>query len=159
MTSFSVRIEDSDGIDITDPASIRFTVDDGVVGEYTRDLGDDSVVRVIKLTDDDDTQVTKLWVAYDRSKEDELEDYSYDTQINIKVDVNNSAGREMAQESYSIKTQTEAEHDKAEAASPKTEPLDVSDPDLEDPEYTYNAGIKVTRNGACGCIRSGSRGP
>ncbi len=144
MTSFSVRIEDSDGIDITDPASIRFTVDDGVVEEYTRDLGDDSVVRVIKLTDDDDTQVTKLWVAYDRSKEDELEDYSYDTQINIKVDVNNSAGREMAQESYSIKTQTEAEHDEAEAASPKTEPLDVSDPDLEDPEYTYNAGIKVT---------------
>jgi acetolactate synthase regulatory subunit len=144
MTSFSVRIEDSDGIDITDPESIRFTIDDGVVEEYTRDLGDDSVVRVIKLTDDDDTQVTKLWVAYDRSKEDELEDYSYDTQINIKVDVNNSAGLEMAQENYSIKTETEAEHDEAEAASPKTEPVDVSDPDLEDPEYTYNAGIKIT---------------
>ena len=144
MTSFSVRIEDSDGIDITDPASIRFTVDDGVVEEYTRDLGDHSVVRVIKLTDDADTRITKLWVAYDRSKEDELEDYSYDTQINIKVDVNNSAGREMAQESYSIKTETEAERDEAETASPKTEPVDVSDPDLEDPEYTYNAGIKVT---------------
>ncbi len=144
MTSFSVRIEDPDGIDITDPASIRFTIDDGIVGAYTRDLGDHSVVRVIKLTDDDDTQVTKLWVAYDRSNEGELEAYSYDTQINIKVDVDNSAGREMAQESYSIKTETEAEHDKAEAASPKTEPLDVSDPDLEDPEYTYNAGIKVT---------------
>ncbi len=144
MTSFSVRIEDSDGIDITDPASIRFTVDDGVVEEYTRDIGDLTVVRVIKLTDDDDTQVTKLWVAYDRSKEDELEDYDYDTQINIKVDVNNTADREMAQESYSIKTETEAEHDEAEAASPKTAPVDVSDPDLEDPEYTYNAGIKIT---------------
>jgi hypothetical protein len=171
MTSFSVRIEDSDGIDITDPASIRFTIDDGIVEEYTRDLGDDSVVRIIKLTDDDDTQVTKLWVAYDRSNsvvriikltddddtqvtklwvaydrstENELEDYSYDTQINIKVDVNNSAGREMAQENYSIKTETEAEHDQAEAASPKTAPVDVSDPDLEDPEYTYNAGIKIT---------------
>ncbi len=144
MTSFCMRIEDSDGIDITDPESIRFTVDDGIVEEYTRDLGDHSVVRVIKLTDDDDTQVTKLWVTYDRSKEDELEDYSYDTQINIKVDVNNSAGREMAQESYLIRTETEAEHDEAEAASPKTEPVDVSDPDLEDPEYTYNAGIKIT---------------
>jgi hypothetical protein len=144
MTSFSVRIEDSDGIDITDPASIRFTIDDGVVEEYTRDLGDHSVVRVIKLTDDADTRVTKLWVAYDRSKEDELEDYSYDTQINIKMDVNNSAGQEMAQESYSIKIETESEHGEAEAASPKTEPVDVSDPDLEDPEYTYNAGIKVT---------------
>jgi len=144
MTSFCVRIEDSDGIDITDPASIRFTVDDGIVEEYTRDLGDHSVVRVIKLTDDDDTRVTKLWVTYDRSKEDELEDYSYDMQINIKVDINNSAGREMAQESHSIKIETEAEHDKAEAASPKTEPVDLSDPDLEDPEYTYNAGIKVT---------------
>ena len=144
MTSFSVRIQDSDGIDITDPESIRFTIDDGIVEEYTRDLGDQSVVRIIKLTDDDDTQVTKLWVAYDRSKEDELEDYSYDTQINIKVDVNNSAGREMAQESYLIKIETEAEHDKAEAASPKTEPVDISDPDLEDSEYTYNAGIKIT---------------
>ncbi|MBU4427685.1 MAG: hypothetical protein KKB35_13245, partial [Proteobacteria bacterium] len=144
MTSFSVRIEDSEGIDITALSSIRFTIDDGVVEEYTRDLGDHSVVRIIKLTDDADTRVTKLWVAYDRSKEDELEDYSYDTQINIKVDVNNREGREMAQESYSIKIETEAEHDEAEAASPKTEPVDVSDPDLEDPEFTYNAGIKVT---------------
>jgi hypothetical protein len=107
-------------------------------------LGDDSVVRVIKLTDDDDTQVTKIWVAYDRFKEDEFEDYSYDTQINIKVDVNNGKGREMAQESYLIKIETKAEHDEAEAASPKTEPVDVSDPDLQDPEYTYNAGIKIT---------------
>jgi hypothetical protein len=50
----------------------------------------------------------------------------------------------MAQESYLIKIETKAEHDEAEAASPKTEPVDVSDPDLQDSEYTYNAGIKVT---------------
>ena len=142
MTSFSVRIEDSDGIDITDTASIRFTIDDGIAEEYTRDLGDHSVVRVIKLTEEDDTQVTKLWVAYDRPKEDEFEGYGYDTQINIKVDVNNRAGREMAQEIYSIKIETEAEHEDAQATSPSTEPVDPSDPDLEDPDYTIMQGSR-----------------
>ena len=144
VTSFCVRIEDADGIDITDPESVRFTVDDGISEVYTRDLGDNSVVRVIKLSEDADTQATKLWVAYDRFNEDGFEDYSYDMKINIMVDVRNSAGREMAQESYSIKIETEAEHNAAEAASPKTVPLDLSDPDLQDSKYTYNAGIKVT---------------
>ena len=144
VTSFCVRIEDADGIDITDPESIRFTVDDGISDVYTRDLGHNSVVRVIKLSEDADTQVTKLWVAYDRFNEDEFEEYSYDMEINILVDVRNSAGREMSQENYSIKIETEAEHDAAEAALPKTAPVDLSDPDLQDSKYTYNAGIKVT---------------
>ena len=69
MTSFYVRIEDADGIDITDPNSIWFTIYDSVHAAYTRNLLDTIVVRVIKLSSDDDTSVTKLLAVYDRSKE------------------------------------------------------------------------------------------
>jgi hypothetical protein len=48
-TSFAVRIEDTDGIDVTDGASIRFTISDGINTAYERDLSDSDVVRVIKL--------------------------------------------------------------------------------------------------------------
>ncbi|MCG2776535.1 MAG: hypothetical protein L6406_12725, partial [Desulfobacterales bacterium] len=149
-TSFCVRIEDSDGIDITDPTSVRFTIDDDLHAEYTRDLNDLSVVRVVKLTEEDDTQVTRLWVAYDRPKEDEFEGYDFDTLINIKVDIKDRAGQEMEQEIFSIKIETEAEHENAEATSPSTAPVDPSDPDLADPEYFYDAGIEVISGGLKG---------
>ncbi|MFH1933246.1 MAG: hypothetical protein ABIN18_16855 [Pseudomonadota bacterium] len=150
ITSFCVRIEDPDGIDITDPTSMRFTIDDGVNAEYTRDLNDLSVVRVVKLTEEDDTQVTKLWVAYDRSEEDEFEGYDFDTLINIKVDIKDRTGQEMEQEIFSLKIETKAEHENAEATSPSTDPVDPSDPDLADPEYFYDAGIEVISGGLKG---------
>ena len=142
-TSFCVRIEDSDGIDITDPTSMRFMIDDGIHTEYTRDLSDHSVIRVVKLTEEDDTKVTKLWVAYDRSGEDEFGDYDFDTLISIKVDIKDSTGVEMEQEVFSIKIETEEEHEDAEADSPSTAPVDPSDPDLADPDYYYDEGIEV----------------
>ena len=141
--SFCVRIEDADGIDITDPTSISFLINDGVNEAYARNLGDLSVVRVTKLAGDDDRQVTKLWVAYDRSKEDELGKYSFNTQVDITVNVKDSTGLEMAQEVFSIKIETQTEHENAEASKPITGPVDQSDPDLVDTEYFYDSGIVV----------------
>ena len=102
--------------DISDPTSVTVTIDDGFQAAYIRNLGDDAVVRSIKLTDEDDTQVTKLWVAYNRSEEDGFGSYAYDTQVNINVDVKGSTGVEMHQESYFFWTETKKARDAAEAA-------------------------------------------
>jgi len=96
-TSFAVRIEDGDGIDITDTVSIEFTINDGGVNNlYTRDLNNTIVVKKI-LTGDPNTQVTKLWVVYHRSKEAGLGNYAYDANINIKVDAKDTKGSAMTQ--------------------------------------------------------------
>jgi len=136
-TSFAVRIEDSDGIDITDTSSIKFTINDNIISPvYERDLGDDAVVRVVKLTSDDDTQVTRLWAVYDRSREATYGNYDYDTNTNIKVDAKDRRG-DWTQASYDFNIETEAEHDEAQTNLPDTEPVDPIDP-------AYDAGTEVT---------------
>lgn len=139
-TSFAVRVEDSDGIDITDTSSIKFTIDDGVNEAYTRDLGDETVVRIIKLTEDEDTEVTKLWAVYDRSMEATYGDYSYDADINIKVDAKNRRDDWMTQTSYDFNIETETEHANAETNLPDTAPVDPGDPALGG---SYDTGTQV----------------
>jgi hypothetical protein len=146
ITSFCVRIEDSDGIDITDTESITFTIHDGVNEAYIRDLSDTKLVRVVKLTEDEDTQVTRLWVVYDRFMEDEFGNYDYDTQINIKVDAKDTRGGPIdPAPSYTFKIESETQHDYAQDPDnlPDTGEVASDDPDLEDPEYSYNAGVQV----------------
>ena len=141
-TSFAIRLEDSDGIDVTDTSSIKFTIDDGDNEAYTRDLSNDTVVRVVKLTEDEDRQVTKLWAVYDRSKEDILGIYPYDADVNIKVDAKDRRGDWMTQVSYNFNVETKSEKDDAEVNSPDTVPVAGDDPALDDPGY--DAGIEVT---------------
>jgi len=143
-TSFYLRIEDADGIDITDSGSIRFTIDDGVNPVYQRDLSNTTVVRVTKLTGEDSTRVTALWVVYHRSAEVGLGDYPFDANINIKLDAMDSTGSRMAQQSYDFKTETQTAHDLAALNSPDTDPVDPADPALGDPEHSYDAGIEVS---------------
>ncbi|MBW2339730.1 MAG: fibronectin type III domain-containing protein [Deltaproteobacteria bacterium] len=140
-TSFCVRIEDIDGIDTTDSGCVTFTINDGVNGPYTRDLGDNTVVRVVKLTTDDDTSVTKLWVAYDRVW-DTFGSYHFDTTVSITVDAKNRRGASMTPATYDFKIETEEMHDYAHdpANLPDTGPVDPADPAFEGP---YNAGIQV----------------
>ena len=118
-TSFAVRIQDPDGIDITDTTSIKFTVDDGMNTVYERDLSDTDVVRVVKLTEDADTKVKNAWVVYDRSL-DPLGNFDYGTDVNIKVDVRDKRGTTMPQESYDFNIETTTEHDLAQVTRPET---------------------------------------
>ena len=140
ITSFAVLIEDSDGIDITDTSSIRFTIDDGEnVDEIDLDDSKDVRVRVTKLdSDEDDTAVTRLWAVYHRA-EDTIRSnaYAYDSEINIKVDAKDRRQDWMTQENFYFKIESEAEHDDAEANSPDTSSIVPADP-------AYNAGIEVT---------------
>jgi hypothetical protein len=144
-TSFAVLIVDSDGIDITDTDSIRFTIDDGVnLDEIDLDDTRDVWVRVTKLDpDESETAVTQLWAVYHRAEHDARgNSYFYENQINITVDARDNTGLPMVQQSHAFKIETETEHNDAEANSPDTVPLEKDDPALDDLEY--DAGIEVT---------------
>jgi len=137
-TSFAVRIQDSDGIDITDTSNIRFTVDDGVNPVYEKDFSDGSV-RVVKLIADPDTQVTYAWAVYDRSV-DIYGNFSYGADINIKVDIRDRRDDAMAQESHDFRIETEEAHNQAQANLPDTGNVGPNDPAIEGP---YDTGSRI----------------
>jgi hypothetical protein len=151
-TSFAVRIEDTDGIDVTDGASIRFTINDGINSVYERDLSDSDVVRVIKLSADPDSRVTKLWAVYDRSVEAGYGNYAYDTDVNIKVEAKDRRDDWMTPRSYKFNIETQTEHNHAEDNSPDTGPLAPAELAIVDPEHTYDTGIKVADGAFEGAI-------
>ena len=138
--SFAIYIEDADGIDMTDFSSIVFTINDGVNPSYSWDLGDTSVVRAIKLTNDDSAQVTKLWVVYDRVN-DMYGAYPFDSDVNIKVDAKDRRDAWMNQASFDFNIESSNEHDDAQLGRPASVPVAPGDPALEDP---YDAGIMIT---------------
>ncbi len=143
-TSFAVRIEDADGIDVTDGASIRFTISDDINTAYERDLSDSDMVRVIKLNSDPDSRATKLWAVYDRSMDPGYGNYAYDTDVSIKVEAKDRRDDWMTPRSYRFNIETQAEHYQAQANSPDTGPLAPQDLAIVDPGHMYDAGIKVT---------------
>jgi hypothetical protein len=134
-------MQDSDGIDITDGSSIKFTINDGINSAYERNLSETEVVRVIKLGSDPDSQVTKLWAVYDRSLEPMWGNYAYGTDVNIKVDAKDRRDDWMTQKSYDFNVETEKRHKKAKDDSPRVTSADLS---TVDPEGIYDAGIEVT---------------
>ena len=134
-TSFAVRIEDSDGIDITDLSSVKFTIDDGTQSDE-RDLGDTAVIRVIKLATDMDTAVTELWVVYDRA-EDIYGEYNYDSNVNIRVDVKDRREDWIPQAEFNFNIESEDEHEVASDNLPETNPVVPED-------SGYDAGVEVS---------------
>jgi len=151
-TSFAVRLEDDDGMDITDGASIRFTMTDGINSVYERDLTDTDVVRVIKLSADPDSRVTQLWAVYDRSMEAGYGNYAYDTDVSIKVEAKDRRDDWMTARSYQFNIETYTEHNEAEASSPDTGLLAPAELAVVDPEHAYDTGIKVTDGDLEGAI-------
>ncbi len=138
--SFFVRIEDDNGIDLTTESSVTFSIDDGDNAVYSRNLDDTTTIRSIKLTQDSENQVTKLWGAYDR-EEDIYGTYSYDATISITVDVTDRRGDSM-QVSYDFKIESQAEHDDAQdpANLPDTGDVDPGDAEIGG---SYTAGVEV----------------
>jgi len=145
-TSFAVRIENPDGIDI-DNDNIKFTITvaDNPLSYERFLITDQTVLRVTKLDPDEpNTRVTHLWVVYDRCQ-DALAGttYPFDKIINIAVDVTDRR-LQTEQESYAFKIESSTEHDDAQANAPHTIPVDPADPDLGDETGEhYDAGIKV----------------
>jgi hypothetical protein len=110
-TSFCVRIEDDNGIDITDTSSIVFTIGVDNEGVYSRDLSDSDVVRVVKLASDDDTAIMDFWVVYDRSR-DVGGKYSFGARVDVIVDIKDNR-YSITSRNYSFKVESEEEYDYA----------------------------------------------
>jgi len=137
-SSFAVLIDSANGININQ-SSINFIIDNGNQ-VYERNLSSNTV-RTVKLTDDDDSQVTLLWAVYDRSR-DTYGNYEFDANVNIKIDATDTYGNSMNQASYDFNVESEAEHDEAHdpANLPDTGPVDPADPALGG---AYDTGIQV----------------
>ncbi len=140
-TSFAALIESAHGININNDASIELTINDDT-RIFSRDLGDASV-RVVKLTNDDDSQVTQLWVVYDRSEDGAYgPTYSYNSNVNIKVDSTDVMANDMIQASIDFNVETSAEHNDAQNSEsvPDSSSVGGGDPDLGG---ALDDGIKV----------------
>ncbi|MBN1833305.1 MAG: hypothetical protein JW896_14465, partial [Deltaproteobacteria bacterium] len=143
-TSFSLRIEALNGIDITNTNSIRFTIDDGGIFDYKRNLSNTWVVRVVKFTEDPNTNVGHLWVTYYKSSEPTsypYNTYPFDTFITIKVDIMDREGF-ILEQTFTLRVETQAENESAQelADFPGVSAIDPGDPDLGG---DYDAGIQV----------------
>jgi hypothetical protein len=140
--SFCVRIDAPAGINIEDSDSVVFTVDDGANAPYQRNLRDE-VVRVVKLNEDDDTEVTKLWVVYDPARESHG-GFAFEAIVSIIVDVKDATGLREVQGSYSFKLETEMAHLEANdpVNLPETEAVDPSDPGMDG--IQYDAGVQIS---------------
>jgi hypothetical protein len=133
-TTVAVFIESANGIDMTADTSVQFTIADGINASYTRNLAH-STVRWVKLTTDPDTRVTRMWVVYDRSEETGgLQDFPYDSHVNVKVDATDYTAYDMAQASFNFHLESELQS--AEAWEPENLPdsntVAADDPDLGD---------------------------
>ncbi|MEJ2723120.1 MAG: hypothetical protein P8175_00490, partial [Deltaproteobacteria bacterium] len=140
-SSFCVRIEASAGINTGSVDSVVFTVNDGAHASYQRNLGDD-VVRVVKLTQDDDTRVTKLWAVYDQARET-YGGFAYESTVSIEVRVKDASGFGEGQGTYIFKVESELAHLDANDPMnlPDTRALDLSDPGMDG--IHYDAGLQV----------------
>ena len=136
-TDFAVLLESTHGINTTISTSVKFTIDDTVNGVYTVNLGDPTM-RFENLTADPDNRVTRMWVVYERSQESgDLQNFPYDSNVNIKVDASDIMANDMIQASIDFNVETLAEHNDAQdpANLPDSSLVAEGDPDtgaLED---------------------------
>lgn len=149
-TSFAVLLESAGGIDTTEDASIRFTIDDGDHAPFIRNLGSASV-RVIKLVEgEDDSAVTRLLAIYDRSADGVYgQVYAYDNDVNIIIDATDIMGNTMNPAGIDFNVETQQEHDDLgnQANLPETAAVDAEDPLLEG---SYDDGWEVTAGALAG---------
>ena len=146
-SSLAVRIYAVEGINISDDSSIKFRIADGA-RSYSRDLGNSAVVRVIELSSDPDSEVKRLWVAYDRSSES-FGNYPYEAVVNIKADIKDRKGRRLPQIEFDFQIESSTEHDQAQFFMPESGMVDPNDPALV---WPYNRGIKVNSGNLEGAI-------
>jgi hypothetical protein len=127
-TGFAVLIRSAYGLDINSPDAIRFIIDDGFHVPYRRDPGFDTV-RVVKLDQAPDEQVTFLWVVYDRFLEPFMPtSYPADRVIHIKVEIRDIRNNILRPAPFEFKIETAEEKTASRQDLPKTNEFYTSDP-------------------------------
>ena len=139
-TGFAVLIRSAHGIDTHASDTVRFTIDDGLLPPYVRDLRSDTV-RTIKLDEDPDEQVTVLWAVYDRFLETYIPmTYPLNAVIDIKVEVRDIQNNILQPPAFEFKIETLARKAASRQNLPETDEFYMIDPNSGDP---YDAGIEI----------------
>ena len=138
-TSFGVLIESIHGIKLTDPDSIRFSIDDGVHYVYVRDLSSNAV-RMVEVADED-PQKTLLWAVYERSLETFLPPlYFPDTIVHINVEVVDVNQNKLPLQQFRFKIESDPGHSADFDRIPDNEFIDRDD---FIPEAPYDSGMEI----------------
>ena len=138
-SSFGALIESKNGIDTTDPDSIRFEIDDGVHFPYQRDLSSDTM-RVVWVEDEDPYQML-IWVVYDRSLEAHLPPlYIPDTTVRFTVNIIDSRRHILPQQKFWFKIESASGHTADFDSIPDYDFIDSED---FTSDARYDAGMKI----------------
>jgi hypothetical protein len=154
-TSIAVLIASVHGIDTDDPQSVRFTIDDGELAPYSRDLGSGSI-RVVDV--ETGSGLNLLWVVYDRLLETDLPmAYSFDADIHLTVEVVDIVGNVLPPADFEFRIESEEEHNLALSNLPEytfVEPSDsnaghdsaieIVSGDLQGARIEYNSSEPLT---------------
>jgi hypothetical protein len=122
-TAFAVRMESVNGIDMTDPNAVSFSVSDGS-NTYTHKLNDlngngSKILQAVPLDANGNT-AHSLWAVYYRSNETALPNsYPYDGTVEVTVSAKDSSGATMDPLSFRFRIQGQAEDDEAKTKAPK----------------------------------------
>jgi hypothetical protein len=139
-TSFAVLIRAVHGINVNVPDAIRLTVADGFHQPYVRDLGSEAV-RVIKLNDDPDEQVTYLWVVYDRFLEPYMpESYPLAALIDIKVEVRDAENNILQPAAFEFRIESASQKAARHINLPQTAEVGSTENEMRP---GYDAGIRI----------------
>ncbi|MFH1673930.1 MAG: fibronectin type III domain-containing protein [Pseudomonadota bacterium] len=137
-TSFAVVLSDPCGFDLTGGGCVLFTISVEGYASYNRTLSSASLRSILKIDQNEpDTRVTKLWAVYDISTDSVPEiaeidhAYPFDKTVTFEVFAQNRLGL-YTTATYTIKIETEAQHNNAAANKPSTVAMATS--------VTLNAG-------------------
>jgi hypothetical protein len=122
-TGFAVRLESVNGIDMTDPNAVTFSINDGS-NTYTRRLnylnGTGSKIVWAVPFDADGNIAYSLWAAYYRTNETSLADsYPYDATVEVTISAKDSSGEAMDPLTFRFKIQGQEKDNQARIKAPK----------------------------------------
>ena len=139
-TGFAILIKAAHGIDTRSPGAVRFTIDDGLLPSYERDLSSDTV-RAVLLNEDPDEQSTFLWAVYDRFLELFIPtSYPTGAVISIQVEVRDTQNNILQPYPFAFKIETSDQKEASAQNLPETVGYYIDDPNSGDP---YDAGIEI----------------
>ena len=141
QTAVAVLIRAMHGIDLNEPAAVRFIIDDGHHLPYWRDLGHDAV-RAVKLNQTPDNRATYAWVTYDRFLEPFMPTaYPLNAVIRVTVVIYDTRGRILQPQPFEFKIES-GEHKIAAGRNiPNTVEFYESQPSSGD---GLDSGVAVT---------------
>ena len=137
-TAFAVRIESVNGINVTDPNAVTFTISDGS-GTYNRRLNDingrgTKILRAVPLDGEGDV-CHSLWAVYYRSNETAIPNaYSHEATVEVTIHAIDTTGEAMDPLSFRFRIQAQETEEEAAIKAPKL--LTIIDPAFPDKKTT-----------------------